>query len=88
MPKIIEFGDPIWYTDENKRHIAMYDGLTREECYKIREHHRRLQSMVDTYKEKYPRGLNFEYVDNYLYMFEVRKNRKVKLMEAIYDDGK
>jgi hypothetical protein len=78
-----EFGEPKWITDDRGNKIPIYDGLDFKTCVKVREHHRRLQSMVDTYKEKYKTGVNAEYVDNCMYVFIVKKkSRKVKLIEG------
>lgn len=83
-----EFGEPKWFTDERGNKIPIYDGLDFDTCMLVREHHRRIQSMVDTYKRKYSVGINTEYVDGSMYIFLVKKkNRKVKLIEGWIDNG-
>lgn len=85
---IYEFGEPKWFTDDRGNKIPIYEGLDFDTCMMVREHHRRIQSMVDTYKKKYPVGINTEYVDESMYIFLVKKkSRKVKLIEGWINNG-
>lgn len=83
-----EFGEPKWFTDERGNKIPIYDGLDFDTCMLVREHHRRIQSMVDTYKRKYPVGINSLIIDNYIYKFSINKNdRKIKLISRMIYGG-
>ena len=77
----IILGEPRWITDEKGNKFPIFDGLSFEECLKVREHRTILQHMVDTDKRKFPVGENAHILDGYVYKFDVSKSdRRVKLI--------
>lgn len=77
-----KFSNPRWIK-YGKKYIAVYDGLGIQECIKISEHYRRIQSMVDTYPYKFTPGLHYVLIDNSEYTILVsRKGRRIALKEV------